>query len=55
MLLNIAASCFLRQGVSEVSLTVTEANSQAIELYRAEGYDCAHRFDAAVWQRNSIA
>jgi ribosomal protein S18 acetylase RimI-like enzyme len=55
MLLNIAASCFLRQGVSEVSLTVTEANSEAIELYRAEGYDCAHSFDAAVWQRNSIA
>jgi ribosomal protein S18 acetylase RimI-like enzyme len=55
MLLNVAASCFLRQGVSEVSLTVTEANSQAIELYRAEGYDCAHRFDAAVWQRSNSA
>jgi ribosomal protein S18 acetylase RimI-like enzyme len=55
MLLNLAASCFLRQGVSEVSLTVTEANSQAIELYRAEGYDCAHSFDAAVWQRSNMA
>jgi ribosomal protein S18 acetylase RimI-like enzyme len=52
MLLNLAASCFLRQGVSEVSLTVTEANSQAIELYRAEGYESTHSFDAAVWQRN---
>jgi ribosomal protein S18 acetylase RimI-like enzyme len=52
LLLNLAASCFLRQGVSEISLTVTEANAAAIELYRAEGYDCPHSFDAAVWQRN---
>ena len=52
MLLTLAASCFLRQGVSEISLTVTEANTEAIDLYRAEGYDCAHSFDAAVWQRD---
>ena len=52
LLLNLAASCFLRQGVSEISLTVTEANSSAIELYRAEGYDSPHSFDAAVWQRD---
>jgi ribosomal protein S18 acetylase RimI-like enzyme len=55
MLMSLAASCFLRQGVREISLTVTEANSGAIGLYRAEGYDCAHSFDAAVWQRGSIA
>jgi len=55
MLLTLAASCFLRQGVSEVSLTVTEANREAIELYRAEGFDCTHKFDAAVWQRGSVA
>jgi ribosomal protein S18 acetylase RimI-like enzyme len=51
MLLSIAAYCFTRQSVSEISLTVTEDNTQAIDLYLAEGYDCAHRFDAAVWQR----
>jgi ribosomal protein S18 acetylase RimI-like enzyme len=51
-LLNLAASCFLRQGVGEISLTVTEANADAIDLYRAEGYDSPHSFDAAVWQRN---
>ncbi len=51
-LLSIAAAQFLRQGVSEVSLTVTEANTEAVELYRSEGYDCAHTFDAAVWLRN---
>jgi ribosomal protein S18 acetylase RimI-like enzyme len=51
MLLSTAAFCFMRQGVSEISLTVTEANSHAIDLYLAEGYTCAHTFDAAVWQR----
>ncbi|MGA2807564.1 MAG: N-acetyltransferase [Terracidiphilus sp.] len=54
MLLTLAASCFLRQGVTEISLTVTEANSHAIDLYQAEGYDCAHTFDGAVWQRERI-
>jgi ribosomal protein S18 acetylase RimI-like enzyme len=53
LLLSIAATCFFRQGVSEISLTVTEANANAIELYRAEGYDCIHSFDAAVWERAS--
>ncbi|MGA7859084.1 MAG: N-acetyltransferase [Terracidiphilus sp.] len=52
LLLSVAATQFMRQGVSEISLTVTEANTDAIELYKAEGYDCAHTFDAAVWQRN---
>lgn len=55
MLLSLAASCFLRQGVREISLTVTEANTEAIDLYRAEGYDSVHTFDAAVWQRKRIA
>ena len=52
LLLSIAATCFFRQGVSEISLTVTEANANAIELYRAEGYESAHTFDAAVWERS---
>ena len=51
LLLSIAATCFFRQGVSEISLTVTEANVNAIELYRQEGYECRHTFDAAVWER----
>ena len=54
ILLTLAASCFLRQGVSEISLTVTEANTDAIDLYLAEGYDCTHKFDAAVWQRGRV-
>ena len=52
MLLAIAADCFLKLGAGEISLTVTEANSDAIELYRTDGYQVAHTFDAAVWQRS---
>jgi ribosomal protein S18 acetylase RimI-like enzyme len=55
MLLHLVAACFLRQGVSEISLTVTESNTDAINLYLSDGYECKHTFDAAVWQRNRIA
>jgi len=51
MLLSLAAFHFLRLGAAEISLTVTEDNAEAIELYRAEGYTCEHTFDAAVWER----
>ncbi len=55
LLLAAAAAQFVRLGVAEVSLTVTEANHDAIDLYAAEGYACRHRFDAAVWQRYESA
>ena len=55
MLLHIAAAEFWRMGVGEISLTVTEANSRAVELYQSEGYDCRHSFDAAVWRRGISA
>ena len=48
--LAVAAFSFMRLGATEISLTVTEANAEAIELYKDEGYTCAHSFDAAVWQ-----
>ena len=51
MLLSLSASHFMRQGVSEISLTVTEANTDAVSLYQAQGYETRHTFDAAVWQR----
>jgi ribosomal protein S18 acetylase RimI-like enzyme len=54
-LLSLASYWFTRQGASEISLTVTEANSDAIDLYLAEGYTCRHTFDAAVWQRHRQA
>lgn len=55
MLLSVAAAEFWRIGVSEISLTVTEANAKAVSLYRSEGYDCRHVFDAAVWKRERTA
>ena len=53
LLLAQAAFSFMRLGVTEVSLTVTEANEGAIALYKDEGYRRAHSFDAAVWQREA--
>ena len=50
-LLAVAAAQFVRQGAAEISLTVTEANRDAIALYESERYECRHRFDAAVWTR----
>ena len=54
ILLAVASLRFMRQGVSEISLTVTESNTEAVELYKAEGYICAHSFDASVWQRTRV-
>jgi ribosomal protein S18 acetylase RimI-like enzyme len=51
-LLSLVSYWFMRQGASEISLTVTEANQEAIELYVAEGYTLTHSFDAAVWERS---
>jgi len=55
LLLNLAAFHFMRLGATEISLTVTEANSDAITLYRNEGYASAHNFDAAIWERGVTA
>ncbi len=51
-LLSVVSYWFMRQGANEISLTVTEANQEAIELYMAQGYSLAHSFDAAVWERS---
>jgi ribosomal protein S18 acetylase RimI-like enzyme len=51
LLLSVSASHFTRLGATEISLTVTQANTDAIGLYTAEGYECRHTFDATVWQR----
>jgi ribosomal protein S18 acetylase RimI-like enzyme len=55
MLLDVAAFHFMRHGADEISLTVTESNTAAIDLYLSEGYTYAHTFDAAVWQRGRMA
>jgi ribosomal protein S18 acetylase RimI-like enzyme len=55
MLLSLAAFHFMRLGAVEISLTVTESNTTAIDLYTSEGYTCSRTFDAAVWQRKRTA
>lgn len=52
LLLRVAAIQFQRLGMKELTLTVTEANTRAVELYRSEGYEIAHSFNAAVWVKN---
>jgi len=51
LLLRVAALQFQRQGMTELTLTVTEANTRAVNLYLSEGYELAHSFNAAVWVR----
>ena len=55
MLLSLSAFHFMRLGVGELSLTVTEANSDAIQLYLSQEFSCVHSFDAAVWRRELLA
>jgi ribosomal protein S18 acetylase RimI-like enzyme len=51
-LLAVAAQAFLKQDIREISLTVTEANSSAVDLYRRHQYEVAHTFDAGVWEKH---
>jgi ribosomal protein S18 acetylase RimI-like enzyme len=51
LLLRLAALQFQRLGMTDLTLTVTEANSRAVDLYYSEGYELAHSFNAAVWVR----
>jgi ribosomal protein S18 acetylase RimI-like enzyme len=52
ILLRAAASQFEQLGMNELTLTVTEANTSAVALYTAEGYELTHSFNAAVWVRS---
>jgi ribosomal protein S18 acetylase RimI-like enzyme len=40
------------QGLTYISLTVTEGNQEALLLYRRMGFKSRHSFDAMVWQRS---
>jgi ribosomal protein S18 acetylase RimI-like enzyme len=39
-----------KRNFSELSLTVTQANTSAIELYRRLGFSTRRVFDAFVWE-----
>ncbi len=55
LLLTSAASGFVLQGATELSLTVTAGNEDAVRLYQGNGYEVMHRFDAAVWEKAHYA
>jgi len=48
-LLEHCARGFVKDKVSGLSLTVTEANSSALALYQRNGFTTLHRFEAMVW------
>src|ERR1700683_5694294 len=47
-LLERAADALLRAGFAAITLTVTEANREAVRLYTSFGFTPRHRFDAMV-------
>jgi len=47
-LLSQSAESLRRAGFEAITLTVTEANAQALKLYRNFGFSPRHRFDAMV-------
>jgi ribosomal-protein-alanine N-acetyltransferase len=49
-LLACTASVLRKRMFSMLSLTVTEANVRAVELYRRLGFDAQRVFDAFVWE-----
>jgi ribosomal protein S18 acetylase RimI-like enzyme len=52
-LLHHAMRSLSRAGTAAITLTVTEANRQAVGLYQAAGFGIRHRFDAMVLERES--
>jgi ribosomal protein S18 acetylase RimI-like enzyme len=49
-LLACTANALRKRKFSMLSLTVTEANTRAVELYRRLGFDAQRVFDAFVWE-----
>jgi ribosomal protein S18 acetylase RimI-like enzyme len=47
-LLGRSADTLLRAGFAAITLTVTEANQEAVRLYESFGFRLRHRFDAMV-------
>ena len=48
-LLHHCAAHIARRGVTSLSLTVTESNTPALQLYERNGFTTLHRFEAMVW------
>ena len=48
-LLHHCATHISHRGVTSLSLTVTEANAAALQIYERNGFATLHRFEAMVW------
>lgn len=53
IMLDESGRILRHRGFRARSLTVTEGNEKAVELYRFEGFQTIHTFDAAVWTKDS--
>ena len=49
-LLACTSNALRKRKFSTLSLTVTEANVRAVELYKRLGFDAQRVFDAFVWE-----
>jgi GNAT superfamily N-acetyltransferase len=49
-LLRHCARTSRQRGITQLSLTVTESNTNAVRLYERNGFTTLHRFDAMVWE-----
>jgi ribosomal protein S18 acetylase RimI-like enzyme len=52
LLIEESSKLLRQRGFRALSLTVTEGNDKAVGLYRSEGFETIHTFDAAVWNRD---
>ena len=51
--LDYCSNHLARAGFAAITLTVTEANLQAVKLYQTRGFFIRHRFDAMVFDRTN--
>jgi ribosomal protein S18 acetylase RimI-like enzyme len=51
-MLHHCAQQIAGHGVTALSLTVTEANAPALQLYERNGFTTLHRFEAMVWDKS---
>ncbi len=51
MLLKACAVELGKRHYSTLTLTVTEGNTEAVSLYRTQGFELRHTFDAMVWNK----
>ncbi|HZD48171.1 MAG TPA: GNAT family N-acetyltransferase [Silvibacterium sp.] len=53
ILIENCATHLAARGFRALTLTVTEANENAVTLYRHAGFEVRHTFDAMLWERSS--